>query len=839
MIIPQIARVSPDLDEHTTSIAHAMQQGASQQDASASIAKSVEHAAATRYASFMSTKSATRTATARISFLTFAVAVGISFSVYVEVQQHHLHPHPFEKCIQWVYEMQGSAAPPFGGNWREWEARCQRPLVQGPLVVFNVKWPDHAGLGARPSIECNEEQTPGGDCYSLIEKYAPLISWGNQYFPARSAFLIVSTSSIIVREMGLEPGAFGLEMLRAMTLGTYDFMPLLGVEFNLDGAASRNAANPDGIAAMASAVLRNARLPTDSIAFLVGQSGCGGQLKWLRDADPSFLRRHEHDPSICQMAGCFHNYVGGPIDEPDFGRFPMRSLPVPRGDGQRTCNNPNVTLNDQFVGQVPLRAECGVSIGGIPGKLYGYERGCMTNFGSLKLETWYAKMCFSYLISSWVLGFIVSTVLLWMLTRQSSFLLMSATREIGEAFPKIRSAAVAAGVDVSEVSTRVASLFMLMEAALDGELQNNFVDVQAGLWGAWMHVVQMFFVAAPVQLNAYFHSVMTSWQTGVLLFHYSTTYAYLVAYYLQKLPFDKPRLLSACSRVQMLLLHLSVWIIVVNAIWMCSAIAYDAEYVIFVLGILVSIFGFCYSVSSAAGRLAKLEEIRSLAWAHGEAIVGQDARHAINATVAAAGVARDLTQSESCTDGDATRVRPVDEVEEAAQGNSSLASAGTTKERAVTSTNAVLNQGLRSMHSLSGSLSSSEHAKVLKRGLSDVQGVASSLNSMYEAGGLDKADRVARTMRSTRKEVMFIFKMGGLLLFATVGFAVLGSMLWDRGGGSAVGGYISTAAMPATVAIIKALGDKKISDTNKALKQEESPAGGGLTLPQHPRSKLS
>lgn len=543
----------------------------------------------------------------RIAIITAAVGAGISAAAIVEGRQGSLFPNRWASCIG------------LGISGLDIPAHCFRPKVAQLTVVFDVHWPVQSSVPA--TIECNTEQTPGGDCYELVEKYSPLIAWGNQYLAPSSSWLVVSTSSLLVRELGLESGLFGMEMLRMLTLGAYDFEPMLGVKFQLDAPAVASGAGfgqqaYDRTAAMAYTVLRNANLPTD-IAVGWGQAGCGGQYAWVRQADPELVNRYVGTP-FCRMRGCFHAFRGGSIDDPEgLGLGNLADEPIYRnGIYLGTCRNVSVTPDAQLNGYAEiLRDECGVPLTDDPETaaiLYGFEHQCISDIGHPSAAAW---LCLLYAILTAVVGWVASSLILWLLRRHSSSLEDDTYREIRRTFPALLLVAEKEDVDVSVVVKRSASLFMTIEAALDGELSTHFEQPAAGAMGAALHSLVVILIPLPIQASHYFWTIerpAPGWwfsliQLSCLITWYSVLYVYLVLYYAKRLPFHRPRIILAFRWLTNYFLWMCFEALSVYCIWMLGALAYNPRYVTNCLTTLASAVGFLYTLSSAAGRFSKLQ----------------------------------------------------------------------------------------------------------------------------------------------------------------------------------------------------------------------------------------
>ena len=334
---------------------------------------------------------------------------------------------------------------------------CHNTLAPMPKVVFNVKWPSAAHENVQ--LECNERQTPGGDCYSLIAMYSPLIAWGTQYAEPFSASIVISTSSTLIRQMGQldVDGFFSGKMLRALTLGAYTGTPLLGVKFILDDAASlAGAYGADFVAGLAYTVLRNADLPTE-ISFMFGDIDCTHENVGNRE---------------CTIPSCLRRYSARGADEDDFGLSEWRLRTTSDG---RSCEDQSVTKAMQLYGARPIIEECGLTAPSLGITEFGFERSCMADpTGTNFADNSERMLCTVFIFLSALLGCLVSSLVFWMLTRQSGRLHEDLRKEVRFAFPQILEVAKAEDRDVREIVNRSISVLMIMEAALDGDLDEQF-----------------------------------------------------------------------------------------------------------------------------------------------------------------------------------------------------------------------------------------------------------------------------------------------------------------------------------------------------------------------------
>lgn len=543
----------------------------------------------------------------RIGIITAAVGAGIGVATF-HANHANRFPNEWAPCL--IDSLYGDGQM----------AGCWMSMVDQPLVTFDVAWPQ-TSLD-RVQIQCNTRLTPGGDCYKLIERHAPLISWGNQFIEPGSVGLLVSTSSLLVREMGLEPGAFSADLLRALTLGAFRFKPMLGVKFILDhGAIQAKAFRPDELAGMAATVLRNAHLPID-LAYLYGQPGCGGQYTWVQGASPTDAYSRIGSPE-CKMEGCFHRFTAGAaaIDQEKLGLHRLGDRPAYNLAGQYMgpCANNSVSDIDQLSGTSFLRDECGVvwdERNPSNGRIFAWDLGCISDVegGNYVSD---GMLCLLFFVFTAVLSQVISSLLVWVLRRHSSGSgsKEELSREIRKAFPAVKRVAEEEDIDVANVVSRSSSLYMIIEASLSGDLVDNFEDVSAGATGAAVHAMCVITVALPLHAFHYFHAVSyptPGWATsvvelGLLLLWYSISYAYLVAYYMRRLPLSYPHIIYLYRWVNNFYLLLFFWLISMNCLWMLSAITYNQNYVITACVLIMSAIGFLFACSAAASRFSKLQ----------------------------------------------------------------------------------------------------------------------------------------------------------------------------------------------------------------------------------------
>ncbi len=544
-----------------------------------------------------------RTAAVRIAIITAMVTAGLVVVLITETYKSSFFPFAPENCF---------LASIDGSDIYEDHPECLNSLWQFPLVVFDVSWPANTQYGYAldgVSLRCNERETPGGDCYALIREKAPLIAWGTQLTRPGSIVQIVSTSSLLVREIGLDPGdgLSGLPLLRALTLGAYDATPLLGVKFNLDASAILYGHTYDyEVAAMAYTVLRNANLPRD-VLLLSGQPGCGGQVGWLRNADTDTLHRFVGEPQ-CTFPACYHQWDGSGIDERNLGLFSFKQRPRPSGNG--TCWT-GASDFEQLIGANLLHTECGHVLPATNGSTYttwGWRASCLHEQSSRGSASAAWLLCFLYILFTASLGCIAAMLIVYLIRSRTMHLAKDTQDELRAAFPRLHAVSKAEGVEVQAVIHRSTSLFMYLEAALDGDLVVQFENPKAGAVGALLHAAMILMAALPLHANAIYNSVLT-WPPSVLLCAlYGENYVYLVAYYLRRLPLGWPRLLQAHRIFTLFFFVLTVSLISMNLMFMLAAFAYNPGYITHVFLLLLSVTGFVYSAVSAAGRMAALKD---------------------------------------------------------------------------------------------------------------------------------------------------------------------------------------------------------------------------------------
>ena len=529
------------------------------------------------------------TALVRIAILALAVSAGLGFQGYVIGTAPRLHPLPGEECFQ---HAQGPMP-----------AHCSNSLYDMPRVVFDVSWPAFPGPGGKFKIRCNELETPGGDCYALVSKFAPLIAWGSQFGEPGSVSQVYSSSSTLIREMGYETGTFGREVLRALTLGAFSSKALLGVKFNLDNhALAAGAYRQDWVAALAKTVLRNANLPTEVVHF-AGMDGC---------------TREGYARGSCRAPVCGHLYSAGSADENRFGLAQWEERPAPSGG---LCGNASMSAEEIWRGARPIREECALEAGAYPWAylLYGYELECAVNPNSIA-ESPLKLLCFIYLLLTCLLGVFVSAVLNWLLSRHSAALEEDTRREILAAFPALRRVAEAEGRDVQDVVRCTATLMIVIEVSLDGELSSCFVHPSKGAVGASLHALVVVAIATPVHTVSYFMASSLALPTAYLVYHYSVFGGYLVAYYLRALPLRSRRAMLAARALMRTSFVVFFMLTTVQLVWLVAALAYNQQYVINLFLIATSALGYAYAAASARSRLSALQRSQMQASSQADAL---------------------------------------------------------------------------------------------------------------------------------------------------------------------------------------------------------------------------